>query len=70
MLTSKHRNADCMSISNGLSIKTSTFREKFVQYRHFSDNRGFFRCGRPHFLVQKTSDFSKFMVCPLRQGGG
>jgi len=30
--------------------------------------RGFFRCGRPHFLVQKTSDFSKFMVYPHGQG--
>jgi len=30
---------------------------------------GFFRCGRPHFLMQKTSDFSKFMVCPYGQGG-
>jgi len=30
---------------------------------------GFFRCGRPYFLLQKTSDFSKFMVCPHRQGG-
>jgi len=29
---------------------------------------GFFRCGRPHFLVQKTLDFSKFMVCPHGQG--
>jgi len=28
---------------------------------------GFFRCGRLHFLVQKTSDFSKFMVCPHGQ---
>jgi len=31
--------------------------------------RGIFRCGRPHFLVQKTSDFSKFMVCLHRQEG-
>jgi len=30
--------------------------------------RGFFRCGRPHFLAQKTSDFSKFMVCSHEQG--
>jgi len=28
---------------------------------------GFFRCGRPHFLVQNTSDFSKLMVCPHGQ---
>jgi len=24
---------------------------------------GVFRSGYPHFLVQKTSDFSKFMMC-------
>jgi len=29
----------------------------------------FFRCGRPHFLVQITSDFSKYMVCLHGQGG-
>jgi len=33
-----------------------------------ADKGGFFRCGRPHVLVQKTSDFLKFMVCPHRQG--
>jgi len=32
--------------------------------------KGFFRCGRPHFLAQKTSDFLKFMVCPRGKGGG
>jgi len=31
--------------------------------------RRFFRCKRTHFLVQKTSDFSKFMVYPQGQGG-
>jgi len=31
--------------------------------------RGFFRCGRPHFLAQKISDFLKFMVCQHGQGG-
>jgi len=30
---------------------------------------GFFRCGRLHFLMQKNSDLSKFMVCPIEQGG-
>jgi len=25
----------------------------------------YFRCGRPYFLVEKTSDISKFMVCPF-----
>jgi len=29
----------------------------------------FFRRGRLHFLVRKTSDFSKFMECPHDQGG-
>jgi len=40
--------------------------EGLVQCRHFV-SKGF-RCGRPHFLVQKTSDFSKFMLCPHGQG--
>jgi len=29
----------------------------------------FFRCGRPQFFVQKTKDFSKFMICPQGKGG-
>jgi len=29
---------------------------------------GFFRYGRAHFLIQKTPDFSKFMVSPHGQG--
>jgi len=29
---------------------------------------GLFRCGRPHRLVQKTSEFSIFMMCSHRQG--
>jgi len=33
------------------------------------EGRGFIRCGRPQFLVQKTSDFSKFMVSPYGQVG-
>jgi len=36
----------------------------------FFGQRGFFKFGRPHFLEQETSDFSKFTVCPHRQGGG
>jgi len=32
--------------------------------------KGFFRCGRPHFFGAKTSDFSKFIVCPHGQGVG
>jgi len=31
--------------------------------------RKFLRCWRPHFLVQKTMDFLKFLVCPHGQGG-
>jgi len=31
---------------------------------------GFFRCVLTHFLVQKASDFLKFMVCPYQQGEG
>jgi len=30
--------------------------------------RGFIKCGRPHFLAQKTSNFSELMVCPHGQG--
>jgi len=40
------------------------------QCRHFAEKgEWFFRSGRPHFLVQKTSDFSKIMVCPHEQRG-
>jgi len=38
--------------------------------RAFCGQKGFFRCGRPHFLVQKTSDFSKIMACPHGHGEG
>jgi len=31
--------------------------------------RGFFKCRRPHFLVQITSDFSKSIVFPYGQRG-
>jgi len=37
-----------------------------VQFEHFADKGErvvFIRCGRPHFFVLKTSDFSKFYVC-------
>jgi len=45
--------------------------EEVVQCGHFVDKgEGFFRCGRPHFLAQKTSDFSKCVVCPHGQGEG
>jgi len=32
--------------------------------------KGFFRCGSPQFSVQKTSEFSKFIVCPHGLGDG
>jgi len=42
----------------------------FVQCGHFA-GKGFFRCERLHFLEQKTSEFSKVMVCPLdKERGG
>jgi len=52
-----------------LSIKyvCSQGGRRFVRCRHFAD-KGVFRCGSPHFLVQKASDFSKFTVCPHGQG--
>jgi len=55
----------------GLSIKDIRSRGDFVQCGHFADKEGggFFRCRRPHFLVQKTSNFVKFMVCSQGQGG-
>jgi len=34
-----------------------------------ADKREFFRCGRPHILVTKTSDFSKFMACQHEKRG-
>jgi len=37
--------------------------------RTFCVQGGFLKCGRPHFLVQKASDFSNYMVCPQEQGG-
>jgi len=49
---------------------------RFVQRGHFTDKgEGVFRCGRPHstsphVLMQKTSDFSKFMICSHEQSGG
>jgi len=35
----------------------------------FRKEGGVFRCGRSHFLVQKSSDFLKFMVCLHGKGG-
>jgi len=39
-----------------------------VQCRHFV-GRWFFKCERPHILVQRTSKCSKFKVCLHGQGG-
>jgi len=36
----------------------------------FGQGGGYFRSGRPHFLVQKTSNFSKFIVYSHGQGRG
>jgi len=40
-----------------------------VQCGHFADKGEgvFFKCGRPHFLLQKKSDISKFIMCPHGQ---
>jgi len=41
-----------------------------VQFGHFADKgEGFFRCGCPQFLTQKTPDFLKLMMCLHGQGG-
>jgi len=39
---------------------------------HFSDKgKGFFRCGHPHFLVQKTSGFRNlWCVRTVKERGG
>jgi len=54
------------------SIKDVRSQEEgwFVHFGNFAyKGRGdFFRCGRPHFLEQKTLDVLKFMVCPHGQG--
>jgi len=34
------------------------------------DERGFFRCGRPHFFVQKHRVFEIYGVSPRTRGGG
>jgi len=36
--------------------------------RTFFRKRVYFRCRRPHFFVQTTSNFLKFMLCPHEQG--
>jgi len=40
-----------------------------VQFGHYADKERFFRCGRQHFRVQKTLDFSKFIWCVRRSHG-
>jgi len=56
-------------VLRGPSIKMSAVRGKaVVQCGHFTD-KGVFRCRLPHFLMQKTSDFMKFMVGPHGLGG-
>jgi len=47
-------------------------RRGFAQCGHFTGKEGGGSSdvdGRPHFLATKTSDFSKFIVCPHGQGG-
>jgi len=44
--------------------------EKVCSVRTFCGQGGFFRCRRPHFFVQKTSDFSKFVSARTRWRGG
>jgi len=43
----------------------------FVQCRHFADKGkgGFFRCERPHFLVQKILEFFEIYGCALTDQG-
>jgi len=50
--------------------KTSAVRGGVCPVRTFCEQRGgvFFRCGRPHFFVQKTSGFSKFMGFRTNKG--
>jgi len=69
--------------SNQAQVRARSQRgQNFFRHTKFKNNNlpsikdvrsqwggGFFRCGRPHFLVQKGSDFSKFMVCPHGQEG-
>jgi len=40
-----------------------------VQCGYFAD-KWLFRCGRPHFLVQKTSDFRNLWCVRNKRGGG
>jgi len=51
-----------------LSLKVSVVRESLFSTVILRTRGGVFRCERPHFLVQKTSNFSKFMMCSHEQG--
>jgi len=56
--------------NKGLSIKD--FRSQgFFPVRTFfgQGGSGILQMRTPHFLVQKRSNFSKFLVCPHGQGG-
>jgi len=44
-----------------LSIKKSEVRGEVAQFGHLTDKGS---SSRPHFLVQKTSDFMKILLCP------
>jgi len=55
---------------NGPSIKDvpSQGEERFVQCGHLAD-KGVLQKQMPTLFGAKSSDFSKFMVCPHGQGG-
>jgi len=57
----------CKPLVSGTVYKRRPQSGGFVQC---GQGGGFFRYGRPHFLEQKTSEFSKFLVCPHGQEGG
>jgi len=44
-------------------------KEAVHKRRPQSGGERVFKCKRPHFLVQKASEFSKFIVCPHGQEG-
>jgi len=58
------------AVHNIHNIRSQSGERRACPVRTFCGQRvrRFFRCGRPHFLVQKTSNFSKFMSCPHGQG--
>jgi len=57
-------------LKGAVSIKDVHSQGIYVQCgRLRTRGEGGFRCGCPHLLLQKSLDFSKFLVCPLGQGG-